>query len=251
MGDLDLCPLSDFPLVATKRGGALHDKCLNGIHDSTNRCDKLDGGEQGSVYRDYAEYFCCRTPDHEFCECYNTAREDGKFCGYANFADWNGCRKVNAQYKYLKETLPEAFANALTERHKKCLAQVCVGDNAAKYLPREILDDCLGYQICSIDVEVLGTMNNSEIEATCNQHQSSGDAASEEAMALLAQLQQEIQDIKDRLDNPDASDADIVDQLNTTNAEKKNSTPVIVSSIASILVVLVLVLFMNRRSLPK
>ena len=174
-----------------------------------------------------------------------------KILWICKFSDWNGCRKVNAQYKYLKETLPEAFANALTERHKKCLAQVCVGDNAAKYLPRSVLDDCPNANICSINVEVLGTMSNSEIEATCNQHESSGDAASEEAMALLAQLQQEIQDIKDRLDNPDASDADIVNQLDTTNAEKNNSTSVIVSSIASILVVLVLVLFMNRRSLPK
>ena len=247
----ELCPLSDFPLVEAKGGGALHDKCLDGIHDYTNRCDKLDGGENGVIYRDYAEYFCCRRPDHEFCECYNTTREDGKFCGYAAFEDWNGCSKVNTQYKYLKETLPKAYTNLLTENDKKCLAQVCVGDNAAKYLPRQILDDCKDLQICSIDVEVLGTMNNSEIEATCNQHQSSGDAASEEAMALLAQLQQEIQDIKDRLDNPDASDADIVNQLDTTNAEKNNSTSVIVSSIASILVVLVLVLFMNRRSLPK
>lgn len=248
---VDACPLSDFPLVDPEWGGALHDKCLDGIHDSTNRCEKLDGGEQGTIYRDYAKYFCCRTPDHEFCECYNTAREDGKFCGYANFADWNGCSKVNAQYKYLKETLPKAYTNLLTENDKKCLAQVCVGDNAAKYLPRSVLDDCPNANICSINVEVLGTMSNSEIEATCNQHESSGDAASEEAMALLAQLQQEIQDIKDRLDNPDASDADIVNQLDTTNAEKNNSTSVIVSSIASILVVLVLVLFMNRRSLPK
>ena len=248
---VDACPLSDFPLVDPEWGGALHDKCLDGIHDSTNRCEKLDGGEQGTIYRDYAKYFCCRTPDHEFCECYNAAREDGKFCGYAHFEDWNGCSKVNAQYKYLKETLPEAYTNYLEESHKKCLAQVCVGDNAAKYLPRSVLDDCPNANICSINVEVLGTMSNSEIEATCNQHESSGDAASEEAMALLAQLQQEIQDIKDRLDNPDASDADIVNQLDTTNAEKNNSTSVIVSSIASILVVLVLVLFMNRRSLPK
>lgn len=248
---VEACPLSKFPLVAVKEGGALHDKCLDGIHDSTNRCDTIVRGEDGPVYRDYAKYFCCRTPDHEFCECYNAAREDGKFCGYADFEDWNGCSKVNAQYKYLKETLPEAYTNLLTENDKKCLAQVCVGDNAAKYLPRQILDDCKDLQICSIDVNILGNMSNSEIEAECNQHQSNGDAASEEAMALLAQLQQEIQDIKDRLDNPDASDADIVNQLDTTNAEKNNSTSVIVSSIASILVVIVLVLFTNRRGLPK
>ena len=115
-------------------------------------------GRQGLYTETMPEYFCCRTPDHEFCECYNTAREDGKFCGYANFEDWNGCSKVNAQYKYLKETLPEAYTNLLTENDKKCLAQVCVGDNAAKYLPRQILDDCKDLQICSIDVEVLGTM---------------------------------------------------------------------------------------------
>ena len=248
MGE-ELCPISDFPLVRDEEGGALHDKCLDGIHDYTNRCDKLDGGEDGVVYRDYAKYFCCRRPFHKFCECYNTTRENGEFWGYTAFENSYGCSKVNARYKELKESLPEAYANLLTESDKKCLAQVCVGDG--KYIPRQILDDCKDLQICSIDVNILGTMSNSEIEAKCNQHQSSGDAASEEAMELLAQLQQEIQDIKDRLDNPDVSDADIVDQLDTTNAEKNNSSPVIVSSIASILVVLVLVLFMNRRSLPK
>tara|TARA_B100000497_G_scaffold74763_1_gene83775 strand:- start:833 stop:1585 length:753 start_codon:yes stop_codon:yes gene_type:complete len=248
----DPCEASDyFPLVAAKAGGALHDKCLFGIHDVTNRCDEIDGGQDGVVYRDYAKHFCCRTPDHEFCECYNTTREDGKFCGYAAFENWNGCSKVNARYKELKESLPEAYTAHLTPDDKKCLAQVCVGDNASKYLPREILNDCKDLQICSIDVEILGTMTNSEIKADCNNYQNDVNTASEEAMALLAQLQQEIQDIKDRLDSPDASDADIVDQLDTTNAEKNNSTPVIVSSIASILVVLVLVLFMNRRSLPK
>lgn len=248
MGEV-LCPISDFPLVENKSGGALHDKCLDGIHESTNRCDKLDGGEDGRVYRDYARNFCCRRPFHKFCECYNTTREDGKFCGYAVASDAEGCRKVNVRYKELKESLPEAYTAHLTPENKKCLAQVCVGDG--KYLPKDILNDCRGLQVCSIDVQVLGTMTNSEIKADCANYQNNTNAASEEAMELLAQLQQEIQDIKDRLDNPDASDADIVDQLDTTNAEKKNSTSVIVSSIASILVVIVLVLFMNRRSLPK
>jgi len=248
MGE-ELCPISDFPLVRDEEGGALHDKCLDGIHEYTNRCDKLDGGEDGVVYRDYAKYFCCRRPFHKFCECYNTTRENGEFCGYTAFENSYGCSKVNVRYKELKESLPEAYANLLTESDKKCLAQVCVGDG--KYIPRQILGDCKGLQVCSIDVKVLGTMTNSEIKADCANYQNNMNAASEEAMDLLAQLQQEIQDIKDRLDNPDASDADIVDQLDTTNAEKNNSTPVIVSSIVSILIVLVLVLFMNRRSLPK
>ena len=253
MTETEQCPLSDFPNVDKKH--AAHDKCLDGIHDSTKRCGSRDSGiglpdgKDGDIYRDYARYFCCRTPKHKFCECYNTTREDGKFCGYAAFEDWDGCSKVNMRYKALKESLPEAYTAHLTEKDKKCLAQVCVGDG--KYLPQKILDDCKDLQVCSIDVEILGTMTNSQIKADCNNYQNDMNTASEEAMVLLAQLQEEIQNIKDRLDNPDASDADILDQLDTKNAEKNNSTPVIVSSIASILVVLVLVLFMNRRSLPK
>ena len=83
----DPCEASDyFPLVAAKAGGALHDKCLFGIHDVTNRCDEIDVGRMELYTEIMPNIFVV---EHRITNSVNVTTRRGKM---GNFVDMQHLR---------------------------------------------------------------------------------------------------------------------------------------------------------------
>ena len=202
-------------------------RCYKNLPQDPAGCrnDLKEGG-----YREYARDFCIRRPKHTFCKCYNVMRMNGKFCEYAAFSEWPGCKEVEPKWKAMIAAVPESQRDQFKPSMKKCLGNVCTALEESIYVPDGAEVGCRDINICSMDID-LNNVSESDIAANCNINSNRDEEKEKEVNELLEKLREQYekgQSLKD--------------------GEKKNGflTPLLsVSSVA--LIVTGIVLFMKGR----
>lgn len=227
-------------------------RCYDTLHNPAANCDGADTGSDsgglgpkaGEKYQAYAEHFCCRRPNHKFCECYNTWIEGGKFCDRAAFENWPGCKDVNPLFEQLKSAVPEGHAQVFTAEKRKCLGMVCSG--SGKYIPPNVNQGCGDVTICSMNFD-LKNVNNSQINAQCNIEKDNKVDGGEEAMEIILEMQRELERLKKERGGA-ATDDEVLKNTSFKNIEKKNGILTPLLSVSSVAIIATgIVLFMKRR----
>ena len=144
----------------------------------------------GDSYGTVAKAFCEDNPDDSFCSCYNVVENkcaDDKITGVA------GCNHSTGKaYVKLREATPVDF-RPQWDGQRKC-GSVCTGDNI--YIPNNDQAGCkTTIQICKQDITV-GSMQESDIKASCELNASDGSSVSEPPSSSQLSAQEEIDEAK-------------------------------------------------------
>ena len=170
---------------------------------SDENCTKENMGEAN--YDAVAKAFCEANPDDSFCSCYNVVENkcaDDKITGVA------GCNHSTGKaYVKLREATPVDF-RPQWDGQRKC-GSVCTGDNI--YIPNNDQAGCkTTIQICKQDITV-GSMQESDIKASCELNASDGSSVSEPPTSSQLSAQEEIDEAKAALARGDAGAQERVD----------------------------------------
>ena len=155
-------------------------------------------------YDSLAAAYCESNPNDSFCSCYNVVNDkcaDDKITGVA------GCNHSTGKaYVKLREATPVDF-RPQWDGQRKC-GSVCTGDNI--YLPKNNQAGCkTTIQICKQDITV-GSMEESDINASCELNASDGSSVSEPSAAQDS-AKSELDEAKAALARGDAGAQERVD----------------------------------------
>ena len=160
---------------------------------------KADGGDEncsadlnslGSNYAAVAKAFCEANPNDSFCSCYNVVNDK---CADDSITGVAGCSDT-AEYVKLRKATPDDF-KSVWNGQRKC-GSICTGGN--KYIPDNNQAGCkTTIQICKQDINV-GSMSESDINASCELNASDGSSVSEPPASSPAQesAQSEVEEAK-------------------------------------------------------
>ena len=156
------------------------------IHSDTN-CTKENLGVAN--YDSIAEAYCEANPNDSFCSCYNVVNDK---CADDSTTGPAGCdHPTGAAYVKIRNATP-SDQKSLWDGQRKC-GSVCTG--AGKYLPDNNQAGCkTTIQICSQNFNV-GSMSESDINASCELNASDGSSVSEPS-AAQANAQSEVEEAK-------------------------------------------------------
>jgi hypothetical protein len=153
--------------------------CGKDDHIKKAKCDVTINADDNKLARtDYdrlAKAFCDANPNDAWCGCYNVMND--KCPNDVKTGPMAGC-EATKEYVKLRDATPDDFKSAWNGQ-RKC-GTICSGD---RYLPLENQAGCkTTIQICKQDITV-GSMQESDINASCSLNATDGSSVSEPSAA--------------------------------------------------------------------
>lgn len=184
----------------TKPGGQLCIERSTGIAIAKTYCSEGDNIKSDANctkeslnkanYDSLAAAYCESNPNDSFCSCYNVVKDK---CADDSITGVAGCSDT-AEYVKLRKATPDDF-KSVWNGQRKC-GSICTGGN--KYIPDNNQAGCkTTIQICKQDINV-GSMSESDINASCELNASDGSSVSEPPASSPAQesAQSEVEEAK-------------------------------------------------------
>jgi len=184
----------------TKPGGQLCIERSTGIAIAKTYCSEGDNIKSDANctkeslnkanYDSLAAAYCESNPNDSFCSCYNVVKDK---CADDSITGVAGCSDTE-EYVKLRKATPDDF-KSVWNGQRKC-GSICTGGN--KYIPDNNQAGCkTTIQICKQDINV-GSMSESDINASCELNASDGSSVSEPPASSPAQesAQSEVEEAK-------------------------------------------------------